>query len=174
MRVINLIGPPGAGKSTTAAGLFSLMKLRGLKTELVTEYAKDLVYEKRLSNIDQNYIFAKQHRRLSRLKGVVDYVVTDSPLLLSLYYTDPELPKSFERFVRDVIDTFDQYYFFIERVKEYQTYGREQSVTESDVIGIQLKRLLHKEGINYFRVDGDGDAANRIMNHLVLLEALDL
>jgi len=174
VKVINLIGPPGAGKSTTAAGLFSLMKLKGLKTELVTEYAKDLVYEDRLDHLDQNYIFAKQHRRLSRLRTVVDYAVTDSPLLLSLYYEDLALPRSFKPFVRDVIDTFDQYYFFIDRVKEYQTYGRTQSVTESDMIGMQLKKLLHNECINYFKVDGDGDAASKIMTHLVLLETLDV
>jgi dephospho-CoA kinase len=34
MRVINLAAGPGAGKSTTAAGLFNIMKLKGLKVEL--------------------------------------------------------------------------------------------------------------------------------------------
>lgn len=41
--VINLIGGPGSGKSTTAAGLFFRMKSMGVRCELVTEYAKELV-----------------------------------------------------------------------------------------------------------------------------------
>jgi hypothetical protein len=44
MKVINLWAGPGAGKSTTAAGLF-LMKLTGRRVELVTEYAKEVVYD---------------------------------------------------------------------------------------------------------------------------------
>ena len=43
-RVINLLGAPGAGKSTAAAGLFYRMKKEFLSVELVTEYAKDLIY----------------------------------------------------------------------------------------------------------------------------------
>lgn len=41
-KVINLIGAPGAGKSTIASQLFSLMKWQGLDVELVSEYAKEL------------------------------------------------------------------------------------------------------------------------------------
>jgi adenylate kinase family enzyme len=65
MKVINLFGGPGSGKSTLAAGLFERMKIQGLSVELVTEYAKDMVWERR-GNIldDQLYILAKQHRRL--------------------------------------------------------------------------------------------------------------
>ena len=49
MKVINLWGGPGCGKSTTAAGLFSIMKMRGHKVELVTEYAKELTYDRNLT-----------------------------------------------------------------------------------------------------------------------------
>lgn len=42
--VINIFGAPGAGKSTTAAALFALMKLEGYKVELATEHAKDRYY----------------------------------------------------------------------------------------------------------------------------------
>ena len=47
MKVINLFGGPGCGKSTTAADLFARMKLRGLSVELVTEYAKDVVWDEK-------------------------------------------------------------------------------------------------------------------------------
>ena len=68
MKVINLFGGPGVGKSTTASGLFYEMKKARLEVELVTEYAKDAVWEGRTSLLDdQIYIFAKQQRRISRL-----------------------------------------------------------------------------------------------------------
>ena len=86
MKVINLFGGPGSGKSTTAAALFSNLKRLDFKCELVTEYAKDVEYEGR-SNIfeDQLYITAKQNRRLKRLQDYhisLDYAITDCSLLL--------------------------------------------------------------------------------------------
>lgn len=42
---VNLYGGPGTGKSTGASYIFSKLKLAGVEAELVTEYAKDLVWE---------------------------------------------------------------------------------------------------------------------------------
>jgi hypothetical protein len=64
MKVINLWAGPGAGKSTTAAGLFFLMKLTGRRVELVTEYAKEVVYDQDPTRIkNQLLILAKQCSR---------------------------------------------------------------------------------------------------------------
>lgn len=49
MLVINLFGVPGAGKSTGAAYIFARLKMLGINTELVTEFAKDKVWD---CNID--------------------------------------------------------------------------------------------------------------------------
>lgn len=43
--VVNLIGSPGTGKSTIASELFAKMKWEGFDVELVSEYAKELVWE---------------------------------------------------------------------------------------------------------------------------------
>ena len=90
MKVINLYGGPGSGKSTTAAGLYYRMKMAHHNVELVTEYAKDLVYADRLEGMldQQEYIFAKQNNRLHRLRNKTDWVVTDSPILLSTVYVN--------------------------------------------------------------------------------------
>lgn len=92
---INLFGAPGAGKSTLAAIVFAKLKMMGINCELVTEFAKDKVWEKNneaLSN--QIYIFAKQYYRMSRCAGQVDVIVTDSPLFLSPFYNkDPEIDE---------------------------------------------------------------------------------
>ena len=85
--VINLFGAPGAGKSTTAAFLFGELKSMGLDVELVTEYVKDLVWDKRYKELSNQIIcFGQQMRRIERLIGQVDIIITDSPLLLNAYY----------------------------------------------------------------------------------------
>ena len=61
MILINLFGAPGAGKSTGAAYIFSQLKMRGVNVELVTEFAKDKVWEKSVEVFNnQAYIFGKQ------------------------------------------------------------------------------------------------------------------
>lgn len=58
---VNLFGGPGAGKSTTAASLFAEMKKLGKNVELVTEVAKDFVWEERQKTLEiQPYITVKQ------------------------------------------------------------------------------------------------------------------
>ena len=84
MLVVNLFGAPGAGKSTGAAYIFSRLKLAGINAELVTEFAKDKVWEESKAVFqNQAYIFGKQYFRISRVQDKVDVVITDSPILLS-------------------------------------------------------------------------------------------
>ena len=63
-KIINLFGEPGVGKSALAAYIFYRLKVLGYNCELVTEFAKDMVYEKNenaLSN--QSYIFGQQMQK---------------------------------------------------------------------------------------------------------------
>src|SRR5437879_3750008 len=85
--VINLIGGPGSGKSTTAAGLFFAMKIMGVRCELVTEYAKELVYDENWADLKrQLHVLSEQERRKRRLVDKVSFIITDSPLLTSAAY----------------------------------------------------------------------------------------
>ena len=78
MLVVNLFGAPGAGKSTGAAYIFSRLKLAGINAELVTEFAKDKVWEESKAVFqNQAYIFGKQYFRISRVQDKVDVVITD-------------------------------------------------------------------------------------------------
>ena len=89
MQVINFLGSSGSGKSTSALGLTYELKKRGVKAELITEFAKDLVFSKCEHLLLQNqiFIFAEQHRRMEILKDSgLQYLITDSPLILSSYY----------------------------------------------------------------------------------------
>ena len=110
MLVVNMFGAPGAGKSTGAAYIFSKLKMAGVNAELVTEFAKDKVWEGSKAVFDnQAYIFGKQYFRISRLQGKVDVVITDSPILLSSFYAhDDVLGDEFDKLCTKVFRSSTQ------------------------------------------------------------------
>lgn len=174
MLVINLYGGPGAGKSTTRAGLFFKLKTAGVNAEEAPEYAKDLTWEGRKEALaNQPYVFAKQLYRIMRLRGKVDVVVTDSPLILSEYYGRlygaGEFPESFYSFIGDMAwnshgGTVRYMDILLNRVKEYNPAGRNQTEAEAINIDAGIRDLLKKYSRPYIEVDGSISAPNIIYN----------
>ena len=165
MKVINLAGQPSAGKSTTAAGLFYLMKHAGLNVELIDEYAKQMTWEKRFGTLaDQLYILAKQNRKLERLRGQVDYVISDSPLFLGRIYNQSNKLPSLNSFIMEVFNSYDNLNFIIQPHKPYRTVGRNQTEHEAAVIGKEIEGLLIQLGVPYQTIKGDKDAPEKIFN----------
>lgn len=164
LNLISLYGGPGSGKSSTAAGLFFEMKAAGYKVELVTEYAKDKVYEGHLGCLeDQIYIFAKQQRRLNRLIGEVDWAITDSPLLLSILY-NKDLSDNFNKVVLEQYNRYNNYNFYINRIKEYKSYGRTQTFNEAVELDYKMKQILYQYNIDHKIINGDYNAPRNILN----------
>lgn len=169
LNVINLVGGPGAGKSTTASALFALMKRDGYRVELVTEYAKAVTYEKRFNLFSQqDYIFAKQYRQLARLREEADWAITDSPLILTAHYTAPDAVgrEHLINYMKAINDTFSNYYFLLDRVKPYMALGRTQTEEEARAIDPKLENILNEEKISYIRLPGDDKAEGRILQHI--------
>lgn len=165
-RIINLFGGPGTGKSTTAAGLFNVMKVAGLEVELVTEYAKDVVWEETTALLDnQLHVFAEQHRRIARLNGKVDFVITDSPLLLSLlYYAGTSVP--FRQLVLEEFKGMPRVNVFLRRVKEYHRAGRLQNEQEAIKLDGELRTLLGVHDRIHFEADADHTAHLMVFDYL--------
>lgn len=167
VKVINIFGGPGAGKSTTAAGLFFEMKKRQIEVELVTEYAKDMTWEKRHNVLsDQLYILAKQNRRVQRLAGQVEWVITDSPLLLGLVYKTEGYHSSFDAFAMEVFNSYDNHNFLIGRDFEYQAAGRNQTAEQAVEVDNVIKKMLDDHAVPYHRVTNDPyvDRTTQILN----------
>lgn len=166
MKVINLIGSPGTGKSTTAAGLFYLMKTEQESVELVTEYAKDMVWREypKKAFQDQLYITAKQNRRLEVLRGKVEFVITDSPLLLGCLYVPSNYPSHWEPFTRQLFDSYDNFVVFLERVKPYNPVGRYQDEKGSNALSKKIKSFLISEKISHVSFPADAKAPENIYN----------
>lgn len=166
MLLINLYGGPGSGKSTTAYGVAHELKSRGVNAELITEYAKDKVWDNSTDMLDnQFYISAKQYHRQWRLMNNVDIAVTDSPLLLSLYYNTAYNTESitardgirqpFEDLIFGLFNAFDNMNFFINRIKPYNQSGRVQDEVTAKVIDNEIKNLLNAYKVEYESIDGN-------------------
>lgn len=168
MKVINIFGGPGAGKSTTAAGIFYKMKQKGINVELVTEYAKDMTWEGRMNILgDQLYVLAKQQRRVSRLEGKVDYVVTDAPFFLGLVYMEPDYLKTFEPLVLEAWERYDNHCFMLNRQNiAFQEVGRNQDADGAKAIDDKLHRLLNSRRIPFTEIITSDSAVDEILNHL--------
>lgn len=173
MKVVNLFGGPGSGKSTTAAGIFYEMKLFNRNVELITEYAKELVYSDRVTflNSKQEYVFAKQHLRQFILKDKVDWAITDSPLLLSLIYPKIYNTSPGEHFDSYVIETFNRYdniNIFLERPATFSNVGRVQTIEESIRVDNLIIDALNNAGIKYETVKADRDVVDVILGRFIL------
>lgn len=156
MLLINLYGSPGAGKSTCAAYIFSQIKLKQINAELVTEFAKDLVWEENFKALtNQAYVLGNQCYRLSRLKDKTDVVITDSPIMLSTIYVDKKYEPEFTDFVKKVHQDYVSLNYFIIREKPYNPIGRMQTEEESDIISIQTKKMLQDNDIKFKTIKGN-------------------
>ena len=173
--VVNLFGVPGAGKSTAAAYIFSQLKMTGFNAELITEFAKDKVWEENKEVFkNQAYIFGKQSFKMTRCDGKVSVIITDSPLPLSIFYnSDPRLTENFNKSVMDVFNSFNNINYLIKRVKPYNPAGRHQTEAESDALATPIENLLKDRGIEYTCVDGDIYGYNEILAEVqIMLEGL--
>lgn len=176
MKVINLFGAPGSGKSTVAAGLFYLLKARGVICELTQEYAKEMVWadstgtpgKQPAGMEDQISIFAEQNRRLVRVKDKIEVAVTDSPILLSSVYAPERYPASFHALVADVFRSYSNVNFFLERAIPYENVGRLHDEKQAEALGWRMRDLMDKSGVPYEVLPGDEAAPWEIMKRLGL------
>lgn len=152
--VINAFAGPGAGKSTSCLEITEKLKKAGYVAEYVQEYAKELVWDKRFDLLDgsmenQFSILKEQVNRVDRLYGKVDFIVTDSPVLLNATY----LNKSNEQYidtVQEIYNQFDNFNYFVERdVSTFETEGRIHNLEQSLQIDEELKNTLNSLNLEY-------------------------
>ena len=170
MVVVNLFGVPSAGKSTGAAYIFSQLKLNGINAELITEFAKDKVWENNEEVFkNQAYLFGKQSFRMSRCRDKVDVIVTDSPLPLSVFYNkDKVLGEDFNKTVMNVFNSYNNLNYLLLRVKPYNPIGRHQTEEESDALKKPMVDLLNDRGIEYTECNGSVEGYEKIISDILI------
>ena len=164
------------GKSIIASFLFSKFKISLKYTaEYINEYAKDCVYENRLNVLknDQIYIFAKQNHKLLMIKNYEkcpDFVISDSPLLLSNIYGElnNSISDSFKNLVNEVFNSYNNINFFIERDNniKYEVNGRVQTEDEAKLIDKKIKSYLINNKIIFESIKFDD--INSVYNNIMI------
>ena len=155
-----------------AAIVFAKLKMLGINCELVTEFAKDKVWENNMTALsNQIYVFAKQYYRLDRCADKVDVIITDSPLALSpMYNQDPDIHEPLKQMALKIAAKYKSLNYFIKRIKKYNPVGRLQTESESDEIAVKLRNALDANNIKYTAIDGDLMSADIVVKDV--LEAL--
>lgn len=154
--IVNLFAGPGSGKSTMAAGIFYNLKIAGVNCELVTEFAKELLWENRESALDnQIYILGKQYHKLYRLLKQVDVIITDTSFVYGCIYAPPNYFKSYESLVMEMFDNMNNINYFINRQYPYNSIGRNQDEQQAKEIDQKIIDLLKTYGEDYIVIPGN-------------------
>ena len=158
--VINGYGGPGAGKSTACMNICAALKIAGYHAEYVQEYAKELVYDKNLDKLNgsaenQFDILKEQTKRLDRLYDQVDFIVTDSPVLLNTVYNN-QLTPEYSSAVNELYNQYTNFSFFIGRdASTFEQEGRIHTLEQSIQKDNEIRDLLDKNGIYYGEYNHD-------------------
>lgn len=162
--VINLFAGSGSGKSTTAALLFGEMKLSGINAELVREYVKSWAWNgRKVQDMDQLYLLGKQISYERTLYDKVDFIVTDSPVLLCGVYEEfwsqgkrgysGEAAKAFLLHAKEKGVIHKNY--FINRKKPFDPRGRYETAEQAAIVDIYMKEYLVRNKVEFTEIDVD-------------------
>ena len=157
-RVISIISGPGTGKSILASELFSALKRKSYSCELSSEYIKRKLREQ-ATKVTQNqiYIFGKHQFQLFSLRGEVDIIITDAPLIFSTIYDDSNCPF-LKGLVLKEFNSYKNMNYYINRDEnaEYEQEGRYQDINGAKKIDAKVKSFMVENNIPFTELSGIG------------------
>jgi hypothetical protein len=164
-KVVNFFAGPSAGKTTNALGMSYHLKKMRKDILYVPEYAMYDVVQGHIQTLeDQMYVFGRQAKMLYDAKDRYEWVVTDGPLPLMLYYMKDANQKFSDGgrsyWLTDlaglIIDTFymyDNHNYFVNRGnREFRQLGRIHNLEQSVEIDKEIKDILYERRIEYTEI----------------------
>ena len=167
---ILLYGAPSSGKSSLGALVFGLLKLKNYNTELIREYAKELVWAgcdmKNATSEEELDIFVNQTKRERLVRGKVEYMVSDSPLLLNAFYSHNEYAK---QVALNSLSQNDYHFWLTKDISRHEDAGRSHDQDEAKEVDLQMRKFLTEEcGLTLIEVTCPvEDRAEWIINYIL-------
>jgi hypothetical protein len=173
-KIINLFGGPGVGKSSIAAGLLYELKKKHISCDAPYEFPKVLAWDDNKSAIkDQLYVMANQHRGIVQSFGKVDYIIMDSPILLSLiyknYYNGLEYPsvlytELFDEMVLGIHNKYENLNIVLKRGEGvHNEKERYQDLEKSIELDYMIQQTLDTHLITYTEVSVNENTLEKIL-----------
>lgn len=169
-KVINFFSGSGTGKSTIAAALYAELKIRSAHVELAREYIKKWAWEKRTpGKFDQIYIFGHQANEEGRLYEKVDFIVSDSPLLLVPFYEqlltkENIIEPSVINYMKHAEKHGVTYHnFWLERLDTFDERGRYETLEQAKQIDKSLRKWLEERNVPLMELPKDHNQRLKII-----------
>lgn len=173
-KIINLFCGPGGGKSSIASGLLYELKKKHITCDAPYEFPKLLAWDENYSAIkDQLYVIANQHRGIVKSWGKVDYIIMDSPILLSLtyrlFYDNLEYPsylygESFDKMILNIHSNYDNINIFLERnIGIHNEKERFHNLEKSIELDHVIKKTLNLNNITYNSIKVNEHSVDNIL-----------
>ena len=176
MLVINILGEPGSGKSSTAAGVYYELSINGFQAEVVPEVAKAFAWETPkdkegnalLHPIFEQQIFflGEQHRGLARLVGQREIAIMECPLIMGAIYTKEDYFKNFEPLVLEQFHVYDNLNIVLERNHKFDPLGRVHNEAQSAEVKEKLLKFLEKYNLPYIVMKTHPDINKEIVSYV--------
>ena len=191
MKSIALAGGASCGKTSLArhltTRLYNQMEPKR-NAQQVTEFARDYIDECRAANdgefrptfADQQLFFREQLRREDKLnRNVVEFMITDSPIFLTLVYAFPminpldyqmrmQYVHLYEEWLRDHKFRYD-HVFILAREKEFFQDGTRGGTKEgAEDIHKRVVGFLDYHEIAYTHISGnDEERVDSVLEHIL-------
>jgi nicotinamide riboside kinase len=175
-KYINFVSGPSGGKSLMTALTFAKLKSLHYSSEMVQEYAKMLVYMEDFEMLNCQWLVSyQQYNMLRALRGKVEYICCDSPLLVGLFYNRYyetnvcDRAKTEKMILEKMKDLEPSVYIFLERNDDFpfEKEGRVQGEEESKKIDQLLKNLLDEFDIKYLSIKSDTGSVDAIVDYIL-------
>lgn len=151
--VINYFGGPGVGKSVAMAKTFTDLKVRGYNVEMLSEVAKQFIYEDRMNAVSNDYyLVARVNYLLSCLNDKVDIVVMDGSILNTNIYSkwNGKYSENFGNVVTSLFYDYDNISIYLTRDTEFKSgEGRIHSEEESKTLDKLIEEELKLREVDY-------------------------
>lgn len=153
---INLWGIPGVRKSAVGGVLYGKLKEAGYQAVLIHDYAQELALQGRLAwrdegtgemrEYDQFLISSEQYRRQSDMDGLVEVVVTDSPMLQQIVFAPEHYSQELRHVLNQLTIGWTNLDVLLERDihSDYRSMGRIQTADESTALYPEILTILKK------------------------------
>lgn len=167
---VNLWGSPGMGKSPVSAVLYGKLKEAGFEATLVQDYAAELSLQGKLEwrdvdtgqtrEFDQFLISAEQYRRQSEMEGLVEVIITHSPLLQQLVFA----PENYYSQLQHVINELTIGWTSMDVLlagdirSDYSSMGRIKSSEQSVALQPEILEILKSDRPDFITMPTEGSA----------------